>query len=268
MQADARALKILMDTYWSSAGWKPGAFTPPEDFLYAQNAGVMFAPTGPSHAEVAARLRSAYAALPLAAVSAAFLASLSTRRLELRSALGSFAVARNFPDHAYQGGGRCCALCGGVDQPQQPFDWSRFNFERYHWGGVAHERPEYAAFDLEQFAKLAPIQPARQDLDVMRAIVAVLRRAGPEAKPRDLEKQLAGVLKSNRSEREVLLQILAYCGILQPAQRVGYYQSFPHLAARAAPPVSKIDWTYPICWWRGADGIQEEALAFYFPGLI
>ena len=56
-------LKILLDTYWSSDGWKLDCQIPKED------------------------------------ISNAFLYSLSTRKLEYRSALGSYWYAISIPKH-------------------------------------------------------------------------------------------------------------------------------------------------------------------------
>src|SRR5436189_202810 len=77
-------------------------------------------------------------------------------RLDRRSALGSFAVARHFPDHRHTGGSaRYCTVCGSLGDPADncPEDLSVLNFERFKWGGVRHLHPIYAALDLELFAK-------------------------------------------------------------------------------------------------------------------
>ena len=264
---DQKALKILFNTYWSSAGWKREQTVSSDDFTYAQAAGLMFPTTHLSHADLVTWLKTAFADSNLKNISNAFLVSLRTRQLELRSALGSFAIAKNFPNHAHQGQKFTCTICGTSSNPNQPYDLSRLNFERYKWGGVSHESPEYAAFDLQQFAKLDPVEPTGPDLELIRRLLEVIRQASPLARPRDLEKKLASVLKSNQAEREVLLQILAYCGILQPAGHPGYFQSYPEYIDRDFPPVSKIDWTYPICWWRGSAGLNQSAVEYYFPQL-
>jgi hypothetical protein len=264
---DHKALKILFDTYWSNAGWKRPNSVSPEHFTIAKNAGLMFEPGQLSHAEVVAWLKSSCMAVDFETVRDAFLVSLRTRQLELRSALGSFAIAKNFPEHDYQGNGYCCTICGLTKNPQQAYDFCRLNFERYKWGGVMHESPEYAAFDLEQFAKLEKVQPTEQDFDRLQTIIDIARQCEPGDRARDLEKRLGNVLKSNKAEREILIQLLAYCGILQPDKRPDYFQSFPNYFERTIPPINKIDWTYPICWWRGTDGVNQRALSFYFPQL-
>ena len=263
--ADKKAIKILFDTYWSSTGWKREYTISPEDFAYAQNAGVMFQPVTISHDDIVSWLDSSLKAVNLDNIINAFLVSLSTRQLELRSALGSFAIARNFPDHVYQGDSYCCSVCGTLKNSTLTYDLSVFNFERYKWGGVRHERPEYIAFDLEQFAKLEMIKPTERDFDVMQQIIESIHQCKLTDRPRDLEQRLASVVKSNKAERNILVQILAYCGILQPSKRTSYYQTFINYFERKIPQVKKIDWTYPVCWWRGADGINQSALKYYFP---
>jgi hypothetical protein len=264
---DTKALGILFETYWSNVGWKREIKVSPENFDYALNAGYMFQPIMLSHDDVVNWLKSSFKAVSLEDIITAFLVSLRTRQLELRSALGSFAIAKNFPDHVYQGESYCCTICGAFKNPHQPYDLSRLNFERYKWGGVRHENPEYIAFDLEQFAKLDKVELTEQDFDIMRQIIEIARHCEPNAKPRDLEKGLGNVLKANKAERETLIQMLAYCGILQPNKHPDYFQSFTNYFERVVPPVKKMDWTYPICWWRGTDGVNQVALKYYFPQL-
>src|SRR5436309_3507884 len=96
---DKRALKILFATYWSSNGWKrkEEQVTLPEDLLYAKQVGVMFDPIRLSHEDIVRRAIEVRGRIEPQAVADAFLASLSTRRLGLRSALGSYAVLRHLP---------------------------------------------------------------------------------------------------------------------------------------------------------------------------
>src|SRR5262245_14415432 len=88
------ALKVLFDTYWTSAGWREenSRSTPPGDLEYAKRAGVMFDPLRVSHDEIMKRAIKAERGVERQAVADAFIVSLSSKRLDLRSALGSFAV--------------------------------------------------------------------------------------------------------------------------------------------------------------------------------
>lgn len=261
-----RALQILFDAYWAQGmvRWEAPVVSP-EDFAFARDAGVMFDPLALSHAEVLEWVRISLQLVSREAVAAAFLASLSSRRLELRSALGSYAVGRQFPHHDYRDESGFCAVCGFWGEDSRPRDLSVLNFERFKWGGVRHAAPEYIALDLMLFSKLEPPAPSAEDRRILRAILDAAQGCGAGAKPRDLEKRLAGVVKSNKAEREMLIQVLVYCGILQPRSRPGYFTGFVPYNRRLPPLDDRTFWHYPINWWRGEDGVNREALKFYFP---
>src|SRR5439155_1319784 len=99
--ADQRALKILFETYWTSSGWRrfEDRITAPADFEYAKRAGLMFEPVRVSHRDTVERAITAVRAIDRVAVANSFVVSLTTRRLEIRSALGSYAVLQHFPVH-------------------------------------------------------------------------------------------------------------------------------------------------------------------------
>jgi hypothetical protein len=264
---DEKARQILFDTYWTNAGWRDEPSITSERFAYARDAEYMFDPIVLSHDKVLAWIARSYAKVSLADVSNAFLSSLSTRRLDLRSALGSYAIAHNFPQHSFIEAKGFCAICGMFANTTEPEDLSVLNFERFKWGGVRHLDPIYIAFDLERFATSARVPPSGNDLMIMQEIIAITRQLGPTAKLRDLEKSLVKAFMSNRAEREVLIQILSYCGIFQPQKHSGFFKEFTNYTDRTIPPVNKIDWTYPACWWRGNDGVNSQALTYYFPQL-
>jgi hypothetical protein len=263
---DHRARKILFNTYWSRGCWKRDPTVAPEDFAYARDAGYMFDPVELSHDDLIRWLHTSWKSVSRKHVTGAFLASLSTRRLELRSALGSYSVGTHFPEHTYQGTDFCCAICGTIGDSPKSYDLSMLNFERHKWGGVRHERAEYIAFDLEQMARLEPAAPSHYDLEIMRHILAAASECASGTRPRGLEGRLAGLLDSNKAERDILLQILAYCGILQPATLPTYRISFIEFSRRSEPPGNRF-WTYPMSWWRGEHGVNEAAVKFYFPDL-
>src|SRR5690242_15813906 len=83
------ALRPLMDMFWSAEGWRDPDQPPPADVLAeAVAAGVMFAqPRADDHDAWVTAARVAAEALSADEVGDAFLESLVTRRLDLRSAL-------------------------------------------------------------------------------------------------------------------------------------------------------------------------------------
>jgi hypothetical protein len=264
-----RALRILFDTYWTSSGWKKERSTPTADFEFARAAGVMFNPESLDHdAEIQRLIRARDGVTPVQ-VGNAFLASLGSRRLELRSALGSFAVARHMPAHWYTatGGSFTCSVCGRIRAIAQTHDLNVLNFERYKWGGVRHADPMYIAFDLEQFATAEVPVPAAEDLSLLRRILAMFGDAPVDSKLSAIDKRLAAMLKSNSAERRTLLGILGYAGLLKPNGRTGFFNEFTKWCNRTERPLNKDDWPYPIRWWSPQDGVNRQATRFWFPEL-
>ncbi len=261
---DHRALKILIDRHWTSMGWRRELTTPQADFEYAVEAGYMFHDVALSHDEIVARLLQARDKANLEEIVECFQASLGSRRLELRSALGSYAYAKNFPDHSWMGQRHFCEVCGIWVQPTERQDLNVLNFERYKWGGVRHDEPLYAAFDLEQFQRTGKLSAQQEDKETFTGILDVVRGLDRDARPRTVERATSRLLRSNKSEREILIQILGYCGILESESHPGYFSGYTNYVDRTLPPASKIDWTYPVCWWRASDGIKSTALRFYF----
>ncbi|CDX19497.1 conserved hypothetical protein [Mesorhizobium sp. ORS 3324] len=274
---DKRAREILFQTFWKN-GWIRDAdrHISPDDFAYAKRMGYMFDPIELSHDQAVSQLTEERERADLTALSEAFLASLGSRHLDLRSALGSYAFAANFPRHAIAtspatvvpSGARRCEWCGFYEHPAPAkFDLNVLNFERYKWGGVRRDNPVYAWLDLSLF-RLEPLQkPTATDKQLMHRILKTARSMEPDATVSNLEKALAGTFSSSKGERRVLIEILAVCGVLQPRGRSGYFGEFTFAYEREHTGQHLNDWAYPAIWWRGSDGVSETALAAYFPTL-
>lgn len=250
--------KILFDAFWGPEGWRSG-FALPEDRQTAIAAGVMFEPRRISHDEGVAWAVRSVGATSKQAVVAGFVASLSRRRFDIRSALGSYATTLHLKTH--EAGQDQCPICGLYAKSDEPEDLNTLNFERLKWGGVRHLDPIYAGFDLDLFGKLERPDPSPEDQALLARILetAITLPAGSRA--RDLEKGLK-FLPSNKSEREILVDILGYLGILKAANAEGFRLRYIPWADRQEPPVSKTDWQYPASWWRG--GVDEDAVKEWF----
>lgn len=261
---DKKALKILFKRYWSSEGWT-NTYLTKEELDYSIATGMMFKQQKISHDGVIEKLQALIPTLSLEDVASQFIASLSSRRLDLRSALGSFIVGRHILKHEFSGEETNCAYCGGSNKIERLEDLNVLNFERFKWGGIRHLDPLYIAFDLEQFSKSDRLLPTTEDYEILNAILSVIAQLPTEAKLRDLEKALSKVIKSNKEEREVLLQILGFCSIISTDEHPGFINKFIPFEEREEPSHSKNDWSYPVCWWRGKDGLNQSAVRAIFP---
>jgi hypothetical protein len=150
----------------------------------------------------------------------------------------------------------------------EPEDLNVLNFERMKWGGVRHHQPLYASFDLELFRLLPPVRPKAKEVKVFRVLVDSIEEVSPETPSAVLEKHLGKVFKSNKAERDVVVGILGYCGILGTAAHPGYMRRFVPCSSRELPARRFVDMAYPACWWKRSDGVNQEALAYWFGHLF
>lgn len=259
---DAKALKILQSTYWSK-GWRDKPVTSPEDLAYAKAHGVMFEPLKSTHDSAVKMARAAVAKLTPRVVGNGFLASLSSGRLDWRSALGTYAIGQHLPAHKFKGGRSGCEICGAYAGRMAPEDLNVLNFERFRWGGVRHENPVYIGFDLQRFAEREVPPATTEDVEILREVLKIADSQPPNARPAQLAKEIA-IVKGAIEQRRTLLQILGYAGILQPAKHPGYFDSYTPANERDD---GSSDWTYPVTWWRGSDGVNWNAVKFWFPKL-
>ena len=120
-------LKILLKAYWSSEGWKNGSVSV-DDFLRAKKEGYMFDyPKYISHDGAVKKLIDLVKKVDKNDVSNAFLYSLSTRRLEYRSILGSYYYAKAIKKHEIlpdkEDNPRNCYVCGWRKWSKEPNDY-------------------------------------------------------------------------------------------------------------------------------------------------
>jgi hypothetical protein len=267
---DKRALKILFGHYWSPLGWIPhnARTITPEDFDYAKSNGLMFDPIAIGHDDVMRRLLSAVRRTSPRLLADAFVASLSTRRLDWRSALGSFAVFRHAREHEPTStDGFSCDVCGQYLKNGTQ-DLNVLNFERFKWGGVRHTSPLYAMLDLELFLESGSPQPGPSDVAMFRDLIRVIEQIPAGITGAALQAKLAGIFKSNKSERDILVSILGYCGVLAIPGFPGFFEKFAPAKQRVLPHHHFVDVPYPACWWRSEYGIDKSRLNDYFGHML
>lgn len=263
---DKRALKILFDAFWSPSGWKPEALRglSIDDFAYAKSHGMMFDSVGLDHQQAQSELRHAIRQLDRRRVTDAFLSSLSTRRLDWRSAFGSYVVFQHMPSHSESnaGDGRC-GICGMYLNEHEE-NLNVLNFERFKWGGVRHDQVAYAALDLRLFLQEPAVQPVSEDLRIFRSVIDAIRAVPVDTTAAGLQAHLPRSLKSNKAERDILVALLGFCGVLGTSDHPGYSDSYVTSSERRLPDRRFIDMSYPACWWVASNGLNEAKLDEYF----
>lgn len=263
---DKKAERILFDTYWSPQGWKREPNTAPADFAYAKQAGYLFDPVQLTHDELVDRLLRLRSSIDASVVARAFSDSLTTRRLDLRSALGSLGAILRLPKHRFERSpdstAGSCNICKTYAS-REAEDLNILSFERFKWGGVRHDNLLYALFDLSQF-EAADRDSRPQSQEPLLRILDIAANAAANCRPNDLVKLIAPFVPGSADQRRVVIDCLGCAGILQPASHPGFFDGYPIYREH---PGGKNDWSYPVSWWRGQDGVNSTALAYYFPDL-
>ncbi|MGI1678238.1 MAG: hypothetical protein K6L75_05880 [Cellvibrionaceae bacterium] len=268
---DKKAKKILFSTYWKN-GWidSKDRVLSDECFEYAKSQGLMFDPLSISHDECIDAIDNMVNEVSREQIAKGFLSSLISRRLDWRSSLSSYSIAKNIPKHTYQpvitgtsytdgkptSNSYTCGICRdsqyGVvgHQNYEDADINVLNFERIKWGGVRHGDILYTYFDLNQFKNADIPEPTDEDIHCFKEILKTIESSEPTDYPSSLEKRLAPVVKSSKPERQVLIEILASIGVLKP----GSYDR---------PIKGRNDWVF-VEYWRGEDKYCHKAVSEYF----
>jgi len=259
---DKKAKQILTKTFWQTGGWKSG---PPvlqgEDFEYARSQGVMFDPLTITHDELVQRLHELHQRITLEQVSEAFLHSLSTRRIHLRSALSSWALTAELPLHTYeqrQSVHANTSSCGDCnfhrlmsDRSYVNTDLNVLNFERIKWGGVRLNWLLYCWLDLELFSREEPAAATQEDVWLFRQMLEQVNQCDPADSARKLEKRWKDIFPSSKYERDAVMEILGYAGILKT-------QDTPRIGRGGDNDFSS------MAVWQGQDRYEAGAVAYYF----
>lgn len=226
--------------------------------------GVMFDDISLNHDEIIQRAISQCNSISKAQVVDAFLSSLSTKRLEIRSALGSFACGYKLPLHKFkiQDGSVSCSTCCEVSA-EKIIDLNILNFERHKFGGVRHLWPSYIYLDLSLFSKLVLPKPTDFDVEIINNILNSLIGLA-EGKLSDAEKAIKGSIKGSKNERERIIATMGYCGILDVPDYKSFYDSYTPCSAREHSAYAKSDWPFPADLWLPKYGLNQDAIQFWF----
>ncbi|PHR57785.1 MAG: hypothetical protein COA44_04715 [Arcobacter sp.] len=263
--SNKKAIKILSDKYWDTkTGWQKKVISQ-DDFNYAKEQGVMFDELLVNHDDILKSCLTTIEDTSKANIINAFISSLSNRKLELRSALGSYACGINLTPHKFlKTSSSSCAICGTYKHDEYS-DINVLNFERFKFAGVRHLDPIYIWLDLSLFNKIEIISPTAEDINMMKKILQTLSNIEGN-KLSDAEKALK-FLKSNKNEREQIISVLGYCGILHIPSEEPFYKYYTPQDERKSSNHSKSDWPYPADLWRPDYGLSEDAIKFWFGNL-
>lgn len=240
-----------------------------EEFELAVEAGLLFRPNVRSltHDEVVESVCSALRSTPRRSYTDAFLAGLSSKSFVLRAGLSAYAAVHRLTPHAFAPPdcGNYCAICG-VEKDKNVVQRNWLNRARFEVGGLLSPTVPDAMFYLQEHARHPPSTPLAEDFRIFSDILRVLSTAAAdETVKKTVARRIAKIPghPSTAASRQVLLETLGYCGILETAQHGQMLDRFVRLAV-APRKTHSSDWQYPVDFWTGADGLNRDALSFWF----
>lgn len=216
-----------------------------------------------SHDEVVAWLCETVDRTRPQTVADGFLIGIADRRPDLCSGLASYAVWRFMRPHAFHGT-VSCDTCGGAEGPDVVplINMTGGRYSGAPWTSWAF----YAAFDLDALAseQLRPVTD--QDVAVLRSIIETAKTLPANSRASALVKAM--LPGRSPGERRSIIEALGYCGILAPRTHARHDVPIPRAAFNAPHQFgvpTRSDWHFPAGAWTSNDGVNTNALAYWFP---
>lgn len=204
-----------------------------------------------------------------------FLSSFSTNNLSNRSGLSVYAIMQTFPNHKFVlrenqklHDFSPCEICSCSPQESIVEDDIELISESFSeiGGLVTHGTLFDYYYYLSETDKLSLSKPNSNDIRIFSEILNILMTANEEDTIKKGVFSRIGRIsgfKSNSEQRQVLLETLGYCSILETSEHKGLLNQYTNLAVAPSKTHSS-DWNYPVDFWLGKDGINKEALKFWF----
>ncbi|QHF10788.1 hypothetical protein [Pseudomonas syringae] len=191
-----------------------------------------------------------------------FLFGLENGQTDKRAALSAYAIMLNFPKHEFTSEyGINCQICGGFNS--RTINFTLYNFMRYMIGSTNSGDPGQLYFFLREHNR-AP-KHSVESIATLKSILDVLRNATPHDTPLTMEKKIRTSLsiKITKEESRGLLDLLGQIGLLESDEHKGFLHDFKNIGLTPRKTRSS-DWSYPIDFWKGEHGVNEEAVEFWF----
>ncbi|KIQ16520.1 hypothetical protein RT99_20885 [Flavobacterium sp. MEB061] len=206
-----------------------------------------------------------------------FLASFSSNKRELRSALPVYAIMQTFPNHKFilrenqiLARESPCGICStAYGYPKELSEKSlEILYLCINEGGlIGHGLSNYYNY-LHVFNsnEIKNAEVKDEDFRIFSEILdIILNTEENDTLKKTVLKNIGKIkgLKITVEQRQVLLETLGYCSILETDKYKGLLEKYTNLSV-APRKTHSSDWNYPVDFWLGKDGINKEAFKFWF----
>ncbi len=255
-----RMLKKAIRHYYQSGSL--AGMTDPELIGLLHTKGMIVPAQDMAHDELIEKLLHEKSITDQASVVASFLIGLENGLPEKRAALSAYVIMLNFPAHGFASThGIQCDVCGVFKNRSR--DFTLCNLARYSVGATYSGAPEQLYVFLREHNKAAV--PAVQSVSMLKHVLSVLRAADLQDRPVTLEKKLRAIpgIGMDKEQSRALLDLLGHLGVLETPEHKGFVHHYTYIGLAPRKSHSS-DWSYPVDFWTGRDGVNEEAVEFWF----
>lgn len=130
-------------------------------------------------------------------------------------------------------------------------DLNVLNFERLKWGGVRLNWLVYCLLDLECLSKEEPFTVSDADVEILKRMIEAIDSCEDKDAARQLEKRWKDIFPANKNERDVIMEIWGYAGLLESKD------DYRKERGRGTDFMS-------MATWRAEDGYSHEKVEYYF----
>ena len=190
---------------------------------------------------------------------------------------------KNFPVHektaAFCGDGVvipfCCGTCGYFDDtPQERRKNAYYNFLDafidaeflYCAKTYASYSVNHALYCLEEGIKFPKVCSTQEDFATFIKAVRIAESIPPNKKAGTYKMALhqSKILPLTADAAQEFINVLSYLHILHPRDMYGYAEKYTPPHEQKDPNESKNDYAYPVCHWKGADGVDYKMIEKLF----
>lgn len=251
-----KSIKAYYRSQWTKVTQDPESLS----LLHANN--MIFSDEEMTHDELIATLLQEKKRADQTSVVASFLIGLENSQAEKRAALSAYAITLNFPDHGFTSAhGIQCDVCGAFENKKR--NMTLCNLARYSAGVSGSGSPEDLYLFLREHNKAS--LPQVKSVSMLEKVLTVLRASEPNDKPVTMEKKIRAIagIDMDQEQSRGLLDLLGQIGILETGKHKGFVHQYTYMGL-APRKSSSTDWSYPVDFWTGKDGVNEEAVNFWF----
>lgn len=195
-----------------------------------------------------------------------FLSALSTNKFYLRSGLRAYSMIRNLMMHRFVPSkeGPYCSYCG-LDSVSNKIIRNVISRGVFR-SGYVYASVEGPAQTLAIVNKCEHTHPSSDEISVMINVLQVIANSYDckNVSQLAMARRWKGTgFVGKREHRQYFLETLGFCGILLPPGCENVLTE--HVRYGVAPRKShSSDWEYPADFWKGEDGLNFDAITFWF----